>query len=106
MTVSVITCDHKAVFQDRLILCYLLRVIIYSMKRIAWLLIFLAFLLMAFQPAQAQSKAPLAIVMTADGPVMPPMLEYIKRGIAAAEQRDAEVLIIQLNTPGGSIDTM
>lgn len=66
-------------------------------------------LLIAFtfiQPAFAQSNEPLAIVMTADGPIVPPMLEYIKRGIATAEQRNAEVLIIQLNTPGGSVDTM
>jgi membrane-bound serine protease (ClpP class) len=61
---------------------------------------------MAFQPARAQSDGPLALVMTADGPIMPPMLEYIKRGIETAERRDAEVLIIQLNTPGGSLDTM
>jgi membrane-bound serine protease (ClpP class) len=76
------------------------------MKRIGLLFIFLASLLMAFQPAHAQSNGPLALVMTADGPIMPPMLEYIKRGIDTAEQRDAEVLIIQLNTPGGSLDTM
>jgi membrane-bound serine protease (ClpP class) len=44
--------------------------------------------------------------MKADGPIVPPMLEYFKRGIETAEQRDAEVLIIELNTPGGSIDTM
>jgi membrane-bound serine protease (ClpP class) len=44
--------------------------------------------------------------MTADGPIAPPMLEYIKRGVQTAEQRDAEVLIIQLNTPGGSVGTM
>ncbi|HSA99755.1 MAG TPA: ATP-dependent Clp protease proteolytic subunit, partial [Anaerolineales bacterium] len=76
------------------------------MKRIGLLFVFLACLLMAFQPAHAQSNGTLAIVITADGPIMPPMLEYIKRGVAAAEQRDAEVLIIQLNTPGGSINTM
>lgn len=62
--------------------------------------------LILFQPALAQSDAPLAIVMTADGPIMPPMLEYFKRGIKTAEQRNAEVIIIQLNTPGGSVDTM
>src|SRR3989304_4966391 len=56
--------------------------------------------------AQAQSDAPLALVMTADGPIMPPMLEYIKRGIEVADRRNAEVLVIQLNTPGGSIETM
>jgi membrane-bound serine protease (ClpP class) len=56
--------------------------------------------------AHAQSDRPLAIIMTADGPIMPPMLEYIKRGIEVADRRNAEVLVIQLNTPGGSIDTM
>lgn len=76
------------------------------MKRIGLLLIFLASLLMAFQPARAQSDEPLAIVMTADGPIMPPMLEYVKRGVEVADRRGAEVLVIQLNTPGGSIETM
>ena len=61
---------------------------------------------MAFQPVRAQSDEPLAIVMTADGPIMPAMLEYVKRGVQTADQRNAEVLIIQLNTPGGSIETM
>jgi membrane-bound serine protease (ClpP class) len=36
---------------------------------------------------------------------MPPMLEYIKRGIERAERDNAEVLVIQLNTPGGAVDT-
>jgi membrane-bound serine protease (ClpP class) len=33
------------------------------------------------------------------------MLEYIKRGVETAERRNAEVLIIQLNTPGGDLLT-
>jgi membrane-bound serine protease (ClpP class) len=66
----------------------------------------LAALSLIFQPARAQSDVPLVIVMTADGPIMPPMLEYISRGIAAAEKDNAEVLIIQLNTPGGLINVM
>jgi membrane-bound serine protease (ClpP class) len=56
--------------------------------------------------AHAQSDEPLAIIMTADGTIMPPMLEYFQRGIKTAEQRNAEALIIQLNTPGGSISVM
>lgn len=76
------------------------------MKRIGLLLIFLGALLSVFQPARAQSDAPLVLVMTADGPIMPPMLEYVKRGIETANRENAEVLIIQLNTPGGSVDTM
>ena len=75
------------------------------MKRIGLFFIFLAALLAAFQTVQAQNDKPLALVMTADGPVMPPMLEYIKRGIQVAERRNAEVLIIQLNTPGGDLLT-
>ena len=76
------------------------------MKRIGLLLIVLGALMNVFQPARAQSDEPLALVMTADGPIMPPMYEYIKRGVETAERRNAEVLIIQLNTPGGSILTM
>lgn len=77
----------------------------HSMKHLRMLLlVFTVFAL--FTSARAQSDQPLAIVMTADGPVMPPMLAYFERGIKSAEQRNAEVLIIQLNTPGGSVDTM
>jgi membrane-bound serine protease (ClpP class) len=69
-------------------------------------LILLASLSLAFQPARSQGGAPLALVMTADGPIVPPMLEYIKRGLEVAGRRNAELVVIQLNTPGGSIDTM
>lgn len=55
---------------------------------------------------QAQSEMPQALVITADGAVSPAMAEYLARGIRVAEQRMAEVLIVQLNTPGGSVDTM
>src|SRR5512134_2923561 len=70
-----------------------------------YLILFAAFSL-ALQPARAQGDGPLALVMTADGPIMPPMLEYVKRGIEVADRRGAEVIVIQLNTPGGSIETM
>ena len=76
------------------------------MKRFGFLLIFLASLLITIPAVHAQSDEPLVIVMTANGPIMPPMLEYIQRGIKSAEQRNAEILIIQLDTFGGSIDTM
>jgi len=60
----------------------------------------------AFSPARAQSDSPLVLVMNADGAIMPAMEEYIVRGIKNAEDENAAVLIIELNTPGGSIDTM
>lgn len=58
-----------------------------------------------FSQVSAQTNSSTAVVLTADGPIMPPMLEYIKRGIERAERIDAEVVVIQLNTPGGAIDT-
>lgn len=68
------------------------------------LLFFIAFT--TFQAAFAQTRDPIAVILTADGPIMPPMLEYIKRGVETAARRNAEVVVIQLNTPGGSVDTM
>ncbi len=60
----------------------------------------------AFQTAFAQSGEPLAVTLTAEGPIMPPMYEYIKRGIAIAERENAELVVIELNTPGGNVSTM
>ncbi|MDP1716424.1 MAG: nodulation protein NfeD [Anaerolineales bacterium] len=76
------------------------------MKLIRITLLTLMFVLTFSALAHAQSNQPLAIILTADGPIMPPMLEYFERGIETAEQRNAEVIIIELNTPGGSVDTM
>ena len=74
------------------------------MKTVRILLI--TFTLLTFvAPVFAQGNSSTAVVLTADGPIMPPMLEYIKRGIERAERVDAEVLIIELNTPGGAVDT-
>lgn len=74
-------------------------------------LLLLAFLLTGLllgfaQPAKAQTSQPLIVVLTADGPVTPAMAQYLSRGIQLAERQGAEALIFQLNTPGGSIDTM
>jgi membrane-bound serine protease (ClpP class) len=60
----------------------------------------------AFSRARAQTDSPLILILKADGVVAPAMSEYIQRGIETAEQRSAELLVIQLNTPGGSISTM
>jgi len=66
----------------------------------------LAGYLMAAPPAQAQGDYPLVLVMTYDGPLTSAMVEYLSRGLQAAEQRSADLLILRLNTPGGSIALM
>lgn len=55
--------------------------------------------------AHAQSPGG-ALVLTAEGPVTPVMVSFIERGIRTAEGQNAQVLIIQLNTPGGQLDLM
>ncbi len=76
------------------------------MTRANWLracLICALFLLLFPTAITAQRDAPLAIWLTADGPVAPVMKEYLARGIRLAEQREAEVLVFQLDTPGGEV---
>jgi membrane-bound serine protease (ClpP class) len=59
-----------------------------------------------YAPVQAQDDMPLVLLLEAEGPLTPAMKEYLARGIEMAERRQAEALIFQLNTPGGSIDLM
>lgn len=78
------------------------------MKR-RWFIFFLlwqAILLVAVPTARAQQKTPFVYVLTYDGPVTPSMVEYMARGIRAAERDGAELLIFRLNTPGGSVALM
>lgn len=60
----------------------------------------------SIQAVAAQSSAPLILIMNADGPISPAMQEYVQRGINAAETQNAEALIIQLNTPGGDLQSL
>lgn len=69
-----------------------------------WVLVVGAWLVLSAGVAGAESHT--ALVLTADGPVTATMAEYIQRGIRTAERDGAEVLIIQLNTPGGAVDLM
>ena len=58
------------------------------------------------EQAHAQGEAPSVLVITADAPVNAAMLAYLQRGIRTAEQQGAELLIFELNTPGGSVTLM
>jgi membrane-bound serine protease (ClpP class) len=76
------------------------------MMKITRILLITFTLLTFVLPVFAQGNSSIALILTAEGPIMPPMLEYIKRGIERGERIDAEVIVIRLNTPGGSVDTM
>lgn len=73
-------------------------------KRISLLILLL--LALPLGTAQAQDEAPEALVLTAEGPLTPAMAEYLSRGIQTAERRGAQLIIFQLDTPGGSVDLM
>lgn len=79
-----------------------------TIRRIA-LLLFTFFLLavpVSGRPAAAQDQTPLVLVLSAEGALTPAMLGYLERGLRSAEQRGAELLVFQLNTPGGSVTLM
>ena len=65
-----------------------------------------AFLFLAFQPGQAAAGANTAVVLRLEGPLNPVWESYIARGLGEAANRGSSVLLIELNTPGGSIDLM
>jgi membrane-bound serine protease (ClpP class) len=77
-------------------------------KRVLFLIWFLCGTLAVSLPSRvaAQENGPLVLVVTADGTVAPAMAEYISRGIRTAEQREAALLVLQLNTPGGMLTSM
>jgi membrane-bound serine protease (ClpP class) len=77
-------------------------------KRILFITWILAGMLSVFphQTVYAQDAAPQIIVLKADGALTPSMAEYLERGLSYAETRQAEALIFQFDTPGGSTDLM
>ncbi len=67
-----------------------------------WLLALLAAVLIA---GQASAQTPGAIKLAVfQGPVTPILAEYIDRTISDAEASGAAAVVLQLDTPGGSVD--
>jgi membrane-bound serine protease (ClpP class) len=56
------------------------------------------------RPARAQSTQPEVVILDASGPIGPPLAGYIARGINEADARNAEAVIILLDTPGGDVN--
>jgi membrane-bound serine protease (ClpP class) len=56
--------------------------------------------------ASARAQGPRADLLEVKGPVTPMVASYIQRGIREAESDGAVCLIVQLDTPGGSVGVM
>ncbi len=79
------------------------------LKRKKRLLLFLTLLnafFLALPVARAQRARPAVMTMRLDGAIAPASQQYLQRAITIAEEKNAQTLIIELNTPGGSINTM
>lgn len=71
------------------------------------LLLLLVNLFMVF-PVTAQTAvgSPLVLTLKVEGPLTPVMITTIERALNIAQTDSAEMLILELNTPGGSIQLM
>jgi len=71
-----------------------------------WLVLCCLLLPIGLAHAQTSPGTPTAVVLRAEGAVTPVMVTYIERGLKTASDRNADVIILELNTPGGQIDQM
>jgi len=69
-------------------------------------LILTGLLQLASSLVTAQSNSPQVLLLKYDGPVTSVMVDYISRGIQEAEIQSDAAIILQMNTPGGSIELM
>lgn len=76
------------------------------MKNFLKFLTFLTLGLSLLLPFQAQAFGTSILVLTIDGAITPAAQTYLARGIQTAEQRGAEAIILQLDTPGGNIGSL
>ena len=74
------------------------------MKRIAWLSVGLLWLesVLAVGPAFSRD----VVVMNLTGVINPSAASYVERGIRQAEEKEAEGVVIMLDTPGGMMVSM
>lgn len=68
--------------------------------RITMLFIFFSLLLTGVASAQTEN---IVLLLSAQGPLTPAMAEYLNRGIVRAGALNAELIVFQLDTPGGEI---
>jgi len=71
------------------------------MPKVLLLLPLLVLLVMLPGVIGAQTDSPTVAVLHADGTINPVLADYIERGINQAEENNATVCIIKLDTPGG-----
>ncbi len=73
-----------------------------NLARKSLILVFVSMALIG-SASLARTQGNEVIILEAEGPVTPAMTGYLQRGLEAAEDSDASVVILLLDTPGGLI---
>ena len=74
------------------------------MLKMIRILLLMGLLVTAFIAIGVQAATPRIEVLRVKGTINPVLVDYVQRGIEISEDSNAEVLIIQMDTPGG-LDT-
>jgi len=77
-----------------------------QMKKFSVAFFLLLAIFTAYHLQAAPVVQPVVVTMTLEAPIVAPAASFLIRGIEEAEKQNAELVIIQLNTPGGSGDAM
>lgn len=79
-------------------------------RRVRGVVLFLWVLLAAMgcipQPTPKEATLPPVVILHLQGAVTPAMAQYLDRGLQEAQRLQAQVVILELDTPGGSVETM
>ncbi len=75
--------------------------------RVGWLLALVGWLLGVLWGQGVLAVSPREVlVLDLEGPITPVQVRYLERGLHHAQRRQAEALIVQLDTPGGTVEAM
>jgi len=73
--------------------------------RFSYIALFILALVFSFISDRVNAETTSIEVLKVDGTIVPVIADYIDRGIASAEAKENSICIIELNTPGGLLDT-